>query len=145
MAAAAAGPTVRYSGARPDVVGHPPATAALDRAAAGLPAGCTPATERADLHLVSVEWRCGKSLAAATVTIGGRLLTLSDILQGGYQGYLSSVAAAQFAVEGQPDAATTDLGTWYLTPVALAVAFPAGVVSYPLASLGPYIRNAAAI
>ena len=90
---------------------------------------------------MSVDWKCGDSITAATVTLDGRRLSLGDILQGSYGSYLSSIAAAQFSAEDQAGAATSNLGTWFLTPAALAVDFPAGVVSYPLASLGPYLKD----
>jgi hypothetical protein len=109
--------------------------------AAGLSRGCAPQVERADSHLVSVVWRCGNRISAATTTLDGRTVALGDILQGAYQGYLSSVASAQFQVEGISHTPTTDLATWYLTPAALAVVFSAGVVSYPLASLTPYLKG----
>ena len=133
---------VSFNGNSPQVAGHPGATAALDRVAAGLTPGCGTRVERSDANLVSVIWRCGNRLAAATVTLGGADLTLGDILTGPYPGYLSSVASAQFSAAGDPGAPTTDLGTWYLTPAALAVVFPAGIVSYPLASLAPYLKDA---
>jgi hypothetical protein len=136
---------VTFTGETPLVAGHPAASAALGRAAAGLSPGCAPQAERTDAHLVSVVWRCGHSISAATVTSNGRTVALGDVLQGGYQSYLSSVASAQFSVEGVQNAATSDLGTWYLTPAALAVAFPAGVVSYPISSLAPYLRDPGAI
>jgi hypothetical protein len=107
--------------------------------------GCAPQVERADGHLVSVVWRCGNRVSAATVTLDGRTVALGDILHGAYPSYLSSVASAQFQVEGIQHPSTTDLGTWYLTPAALAVVFPAGVVSYPLASLGPYLEDPSAL
>lgn len=140
-AASPGGPAVTFAGDRPRVGGHPAATAALAGIAAGLSGACTPVAERTDLHLVSVAWRCGHRIAAATVTLAGRPLSLSDLLRGAYREYLSSVAAAQFQLEGDRSAPTGDLGTWYLTPDALAVAFPAGVVSYPLGSLQPYLRD----
>ena len=136
---------VSFAGNAPRVTGHPAATATLDRVAAGLPPGCGTRVERSDEHLVSVVWRCGHGLAAATVTLAGQQLTLSDILTGGYAGYLSSVASAQFSAAGDPGAATGNLGTWYLTPAALAVAFPTGVVSYPFASLAPYLKGTSAL
>jgi len=135
------GPAVTFTGPRPTVAGHPAAASALTATAARLPSGCTGLLERSDPHLVSVVWRCGTAITAATVTLDGHPLALGDILHGGYASYLSSVASSQFAVEGEAKAPTTDLGTWYLTPAALAVAFPAGVVSYPLASLAPYLRD----
>lgn len=130
---------MKFDGPVATVAGYPAATAAVDRLQ--LAAGCTPTVKRADQHLVSIVWKCGDSLTAATVTLGGRRLVLGDILQGDYASYLSSVASAQFSAAGQADAPTNDLGTWFLTPAALAVDFPAGVVSYPLASLGPYLRD----
>ena len=128
-----------FNGSTVAVAGHPAATDALARVRPD-PA-CIPAVKRSDGHLVSVVWRCRSTIQAATVSLDGRLLALGDILQGGYGSYLSSVAAAQFSVEDQPNAPTGDLSTWYLTPAALAVAFPAGVVSYPLASLTPYLKD----
>jgi hypothetical protein len=132
---------VTFFGEAPQVAGRPAATAALDRDAAGLSHGCAPEAERTDAHLVSVVWRCGTRQAAATVTLDGRPLALGDFLAGAYQGYLSSVAATQFQVEGIDHPATGDLRTWYLTPAALAVVFPDGVVSYPLSSLAPYLDD----
>lgn len=145
VAARNGGPAVSYAGDKPVVGGHPAATSALARTAAGLPSGCAPTTERSDTRLVSVVWRCGARLAAATVTLDGRPLALGDLLTGSYREYLSSVASAQFQVDGNSSASTTDLGTWYLTPAALAVVFPAGVVSYPLPSLQPYLRDPSAL
>lgn len=139
------GPAVAFSGAAPSVAGHGAATAGLTRVASTLPPGCQGRLERSDSRLVSVAWRCGTHVTAATVTLGGRRLALSDLLRGDYAGYLSGVAAEQFKVEGVTSAATTDLDTWYLTPAALAVAFPAGVVSYPLASLTPYLIDPASL
>jgi hypothetical protein len=139
------GPSVTFSGARPVVAGAPAATTTLDRVAAGLPSGCEPTTERDDTRVVSVAWRCGTRLAAATVDLGGAQLSLGDILTGAWAAYLSSVAQAQFQVEGITRAATNDFATWYVTPAALAVVFAAGVVSYPLASLGPYLRSPSAL
>ncbi len=55
------------------------------------------------------------------------------------------MAAAQFQADGRASAAASDLGTWYLTPAALAVAFPSGVVSYPLTSLQPYLKDPSAL
>lgn len=130
---------MKFDGPVATVAGYPAATAAVDRLQ--LAAGCAPTVKRADQHLVSIVWKCGDSLTAATVTLDGRRLALGDILQGNYASYLSSVAAAQFSASGPADSPTTDLGTWFLTPAALAVDFPAGVVSYPLASLGPYLRD----
>lgn len=141
MAAGPAGPEVSFDGNMALVAGDPAATAALARVAAPLPPGCGTRVERADLHLVSVIWRCGNRLAAATVTRAGRELALSDILTGPYPGYLSAVASAQFSATGDPGAATTDLGAWYVTPAALAVVFPAGIVSYPLPSLTSYLKD----
>lgn len=143
--ASAGGAAVTFTGDRPNVDGHPAATEALTRFAAGLPPGCRPDTKRSDAHLVSLTWRCGDRISSATVTLDGRLLGLGDVLKGSYQQYLSSVAAAQFQVDGDASAATTDLTTWWLTPAALAVAFPAGVVSYPLASLQPYLEDPSAL
>ena len=136
------GPAVTFSGAGPTVAGHAAASAALRRAA---PAGCAPSLERSDRHLVSVLWRCGNHLASATVTLDGRPLALGDILTGAYASYLSSAAESQFQVEGVAHPVTTDLSTWYLTPAALAVAFPAGIVSYPLASLSTYLKDPASL
>lgn len=136
---------VTFTGNTAEVAGHYPATVALAHASAGLASGCHPALERSDAHLVSVEWTCGRTVSAATVTLAGTPVTLTDILTGDYRSYLSSVAAQQFAVEGQPDAASTNLSTWYLTPAALAVVFPDGVVTYPLASLAPYLRDSSAL
>lgn len=133
------GPTVVFHGTSPQVAGHPATTAALDRVQ--VPSGCAPAVKRSDQHLVSVLWRCQDNVRAATVSLDGRQLGLGDILQGNYASYLSSVASAQFSVENQPHASTDDLSTWYLTPAVLAVAFPAGIVSYPLASLGAYLKD----
>ena len=131
-----------FSGPDPQVAGHPAASAAQARAAVGRPSPGAVQVERSDTHLVSVVWRCGTRILAATATLDGRRLALGDILTGSYQGYLSSVAASQFSVEGIRSASTSDLSTWYLTPAALAVAFPAGVVSYPLSSLTPYLKDA---
>lgn len=139
VAASAGGPTVSFTGGRAQVAGEPAATSALGKVR--VPPGCSPAVERSDAHLVSVVWRCKNTLYAATVSLGGRALTLGDILDGGYASYLSSTASAQFAAQGQDHVPTTDLTTWYLTPAALAVAFPAGVVSFPLASLRPYLKD----
>lgn len=135
------GPAVSFSGSRVAVAGHPGATAALVAVAARLSTGCTPRTERSDPRLVSVIWRCGNSITAATISLAGHPLALADVMKGAYPAYLSSVAASQFQVEGISHPATSDLGTWYLTPAALAVVFPAGVVSYPLASLTAYLRS----
>lgn len=135
------GPAVSFAGAVPEVGGHQPATAALARFASALPAGCVPRLERSDPHLISVSWRCGQQIRADTVTLAGDAVGLPAVLTGSYPAYLSAVAAQQFAVEGEPAAATSDLSTWYLTPAALAVVFPAGVVTYPLASLQPYLKD----
>jgi len=133
---------VTFHGARPEVAGHPAATAALDRLA---PSGCGPRLQRSDAHLVSVSWRCGTTVSAATVTLAGRPLTLSDLFQGDYRSYLLSVAATQLQAAGGAGPAPGALGPWYLTPAALAVAYPAGTVSYPLASLAAFISHPDAI
>lgn len=136
---------VTFTGPTPEVAGHRAATLTLARFAAALPSGCSPREERSDPHLVSVAWRCGGHIAATTVTLDGKTMALADFMTGAYQGYLSAVAQQQFEVEGVKDAATTDLSTWYLTPAALAVVYPDGVVTYPLASLSGYLRNASSI
>lgn len=134
-----------YSGAFPSVVGHDAATRVLTGDVDRLPSGCAPKTERSDPHLVSIVWQCGKRVASATVTLAGRPLALGTLMKGDYTAYLSSVAEQQFQVEGVAHPDTTDQRTWYLTPAALAVAYPAGIVSYPLDSLTPYLRDPAAL
>lgn len=123
------------------MAGYPAATSALDATGSGLAAVCQPVTERSDAHLVSVVWRCGRRVAAATVTLAGRPVALGDILKGSYQSYLSSVASTQFDYENLTGAETTNLSTWYLTPAALAVVFPDGIVSYPIPSLSAYLSD----
>ena len=129
---------VTVSGAVPQIAGHPAAAVAFGRAAAP----CAPTVERNDQKVVSVFWHCASHrVAAATFGLAAnRLLTLGDLLTGSYQQYLSSVASDQFAAQGMPGARTSDLSTWFLTPVTLDVVFPAGVITFPLASLSPY-RN----
>jgi hypothetical protein len=136
---------VTFTGPTPEVAGHRAATLSLARFASALPSGCSPTEERSDPHLVSVAWRCGGRIAATTVTLDGKTLALADFMTGAYQGYLSAVAQQQFQVEGVKGAATTDLSTWYLTPATLAVVYPAGVVTYPLASLAAYLRDASSL
>ena len=136
----APGPAVTYVGAQPSVAGDTSATSTLDHFASALPAGCQPHTQRDDAHVVSIVWNCAGKVAAQTVGLGsGQALTLAQILKGNYVNYLSSVAQTQFKVEGLTGAQTTDLGTWYATADALAVAFPAGIITYPLVSLQPYL------
>jgi hypothetical protein len=135
------GPAVTFTGSTPEVAGHYPATVALAHVAGGLPSGCMPTLERSDPHLVSVAWKCGTRLSAETVTLAGSSLSLSDVLSGSYQSYLSSIAAQQFSDEGVANADTSSFSTWYLTPAALAVVFPDGVVTYPLASLASYLKD----
>jgi hypothetical protein len=135
------GPVVTFTGDTPEVSGHYPATQALAKVAAGLPSGCQANLERSDQYLVSVEWTCGRAVSGSTVTLGGATVTLDGILTGNYRSYLSSVAAQQFQVEGQPAAGTPTLSAWYLTPEALAVVYPGGVVTYPLASLTTYLKD----
>lgn len=135
------GPTVTFSGNEPQVAGHPAASSVLDVTGTGLESGCQPVTERSDPHLVSILWHCGSHVTAATVTLSGRPVGLGDILKGNYQGYLSSVATTQFDYENLAHAKTTDLSTWYLTPAALAVVFPDGIVSYPIPSLSAYLSD----
>lgn len=136
---------VTFSGEEPRVLGYPSASAALDATGSGLATGCQPVTERSDRHLVSVLWRCGSHVAAATVTLAGRPVALGDILKGAYQAYLSSVASTQFDYENISSANTTNLSTWYLTPAALAVVFPDGIVSYPIPSLTAYLTAPASL
>lgn len=135
------GPVVTFTGTTPEVSGHYPATEALAKVASTLPSGCVPSLERSDPRLVSVAWMCGTHISAATVTLAGAPVALDGVLTGAYQSYLSSVAAQQFTVEGQSNADTTTVSAWYLTPAALAVVFPDGVVTYPLPSLQSYLED----
>ncbi|HWE55004.1 MAG TPA: hypothetical protein VG435_05800 [Acidimicrobiales bacterium] len=135
------GPAVTFSGNRPQVAGHPAASSVLDVTGTGLQPSCQPVTERSDPNLVSILWHCGSQVTAATVTLSGRPVELGDILKGDYRSYLSSVATTQFAYENLAHAATTDFSTWYLTPAALAVVFPDGIVSYPIPSLSAYLSD----
>lgn len=139
VAQSSTGPVVTVSGAVPEVAGHPDAASAFSRVAIG----CTPTVQRDDPSVVSVFWDCpSHRVAAATYSLAsGHMLSLGDVLTGAYQQYLSYVAAAQFSAAGRPAAATTDLSTWYVTPDALVVVFPAGLVSYPLASLSQFLRS----
>ena len=132
------GPVVTVSGAVPEVAGHP--AAGPDFARVGAP--CAPTVERSDQRVVSVFWHCASHrVAAATFGLtANRLLTLDDLFAGAYRGYLSSVAADQFTAQGVGGARTADLSTWFLTPATLDVVFPAGVISFPLATLASY-RN----
>jgi hypothetical protein len=132
---------VTFTGPTPEVAGHYPATQALAKVVSSLPSGCQPALERSDPHLVSVEWRCGTHITASTVTLSGATVSLVGVLTGDYQSYLSSVAQQQFAVEGESGADTTSPAAWYLTPAALAVVYPDGVVTYPLPSLTSYLKD----
>ena len=128
------------SGAVPEVAGHPAAAAAFARV--GAP--CAPTVERSDPQVVSVFWHCASHrVAAATFGLAeNRLLTLDDLLTGGYRQYLSSVASDQFAAQGVSGASTGDLSVWFLTPATLDVVFPSGVITFPVSSLAAY-RNPA--
>jgi hypothetical protein len=135
------GPVVTFTGDTAEVAGHYPASVALAQVSSSLPANCQPTLERSDDHLVSVRWNCGSRVAAATVSLDGRRLTLGDILTGDYASYLTSVATQQLRLAGASTSGTDDLSTWYLTPAALAVVFPGGVVTYPLASLSSFLSD----
>lgn len=139
------GPKVSVAGNAPQLAGHPAVDAALQRDAAAAGSGCPPRTERDDAQLASFVWKCGSGrVYAATVEVAaGRQVTLSDLLTGPYASYLSSTAEAQFLADGKADASTSDLRTWYLTPAALVVVFPAGSVSFPISSLTSYLRDPA--
>ena len=127
----------------PQLAGHDTANAALRNFGAGLRGTCSVTTSRDDPKLASFVWNCGaQGPSTATVDlIGDRILTLSDLLTGNFAGYLSSVASTQLETDGVTSPATSNLSAWSLTPSALAIAFRAGTVYFPIGTLGPYIKR----
>lgn len=127
----------------PQLAGHDTANAALRAIGAGLRGTCSVSTSRDDPKLASFVWDCGPhGPATATVDLGDdRILALSDLLMGSFASYLSSVASAQLETDGVANPSTTNLSAWSLTPASVAIAFPAGTVYFPIATLGPYIKR----
>ena len=128
----------------PQLAGHDAANAALRIIGARLRGTCTVTTSRDDPKLASFIWNCG-SLGPTTANVDlatDRVLALSDVFAGAYAAYLSSVASTQLEQDGATNPSTSDLSAWSLTPTSLAIAFPAGTVYYPIATLAPYIKRA---
>ena len=102
---------------------------------------CTVSAERDDTKVASFLWSCGAHQTAVTFDlVTNRQLSLNDLFQGDYQAYLSSTAVSQMQANGATDPTATDFSVWYVTPDSLVVVFPAGTVSFPIASLGAYLR-----
>ena len=126
----------------PQLAGKPVANASLRQVSSGLSGTCSVAVERDDSRLGSFLWTCttGKRTAATVDQQTQRQLTLDDLFQGGYRGYLTSTASAQMKADGVSSPSASDFSVWYLTTSSLVVAFPQSTVSFPLESLGSYIR-----
>jgi len=125
----------------PQLAGKPSVNTQLTAIGSKLSGTCTVSAERDDAKVVSFLWSCGGHLTAATFDLAdNRQLTLDDLFQGGYKSYLSSTAVTQMQANGASNPSAGDFSVWYLTPDSLVVAFPAGTVSFPITSLGSYIR-----
>ena len=102
---------------------------------------CSVSAERDDKRIASFLWSCGKHEVGATFDLStNSQLSLDSLLQGDYRSYLSSTAVTQMQANGNANATATDFSVWYVTPESLVVVFPAGTVSFPIASLTAYLR-----
>jgi hypothetical protein len=125
----------------PQLQGKAAVNTQLTTIASKLSGTCTVSAERDDAKVASFLWSCGGHDAAATFDLTtNRQLSLGDLFQGDYGSYLTSTAAAQMKANGDANPSATDFSVWYVTPESLVVVFPAGTVSFPIASLGAYLR-----
>ena len=126
----------------PQLAGKTAANANLRQVGSGLTGTCSVAVERNDSRLGSFLWTCttGKRTAVTVDQQTQRQLTLGDLFQGGYSSYLTSTATAQMKADGVSSPSASDFSVWYVTTSSLVVAFPESTVSFPLESLGNYIR-----
>lgn len=126
----------------PQLAGKVAANNSLRQIASTLSGTCSVAVERDDSRLGSFLWTCtsGKRTAATIDQRTQRRLTLDDLFQGGYRSYLTSTAVGQMKADGVSSPSATDFSVWYVTTSSLVVAFPDATVSFPLGSLGSYIR-----
>jgi hypothetical protein len=133
---------IRVSGLPvPQLVGKAAVNAQLATIGSKLSGTCTVSAERDDRKIASFLWSCAARPTAATFDLStDRQLSLDDLFQGGYKSYLSSTAVTQMQADGTANPSATDFAVWYLTPDSLVVDFPAGMVSFPLSSLGIYLR-----
>ncbi len=126
----------------PQLAGKTTANNSLRQIGSNLSGTCSVAVERDDSRLGSFLWTCtsGKRTAATFDQRTQRQVTLDDLLQGGYRSYLTSTAVAQMKADGVSSPSATDFSVWYATTSSLVVAFPDSTVSFPVGSLGGYIR-----
>lgn len=102
---------------------------------------CTVSAERDDKRVASFLWSCGTDKTAATFDLStNSRLSLDELFQGDYKSYLSTTAVTQMKANGDANATANDFSVWYVTPESLVVVFPAGTVSFPIASLTTYMR-----
>lgn len=126
----------------PQLAGKLTMNASLRQVAATLGGTCSVAVERDDSRLGSFLWTCngGQRTGVTYDQHSERKLTLDDLFQGGYRAYLTSTAVAQLKADGVSSPSADNFSVWYVTPSSLVVAFPQSVVSFPLTSLGNYVR-----
>jgi hypothetical protein len=125
----------------PSLAGEAAVDTQLSEIASALHGRCQVTTLRDDTQLASFEWRCGSRVTTATFELSnGKRLSLADLFDGSYVSYLQSTAKLQFQQSGvaQPD--VSNLSNWALTPTLLLVNFPAGTISFPLATLSQFVR-----
>ena len=126
----------------PQLAGQTTINAQLRQIGGGLTGTCSVAVERDDSRLASFLWTCnsGSRTAATFDQSSGRQLTLNDLFTGGYRAYLTSTADAQMKADGVSNPAANDFSVWYLASSSLVVSFPQSVVSFPITSLGNYLK-----
>lgn len=125
----------------PQLQGKGTVNAQLAAIGSKLSGTCAVSAERDDKRIASFLWSCGEHKTAATfdLTTNTRL-SLDSLFQGDYRSYLSSTALTQMQANGNANPTATDFSVWYVTPESLVVVFPAGTVSFPIASLSSYLR-----
>ncbi|HET6915915.1 MAG TPA: hypothetical protein VFH56_07470 [Acidimicrobiales bacterium] len=125
----------------PQLQGKGTVNAQLAAIGSKLSGTCAVSAERDDKRIASFLWSCGEHKTAATfdLTTNTRL-SLDSLFQGDYRPYLSSTAVTQMQANGNANPTATDFSVWYVTPESLVVVFPAGTVSFPIASLSSYLR-----
>ena len=127
----------------PQLNGQVTINSQLRQTAAGLSGTCTVVVERDDSRVASFLWTCnsGSRTAVTFDQSSGRKLSLNDLFSGSYLSYLTSTAQSQMKADGVSSPSASDFSVWYLNPSALVVAFPQSVVSFPIGSLGSYLKS----
>lgn len=126
----------------PQLAGKPSMNASLRQVASTLSGTCTVSVERDDSRLGSFLWTCtdGKRTAVTFDQRNEHNLSLDDLFQGNYRAYLTTTAVAQMKADGVSSPSAANFSVWYFTPSSLVVAFPGSIVSFPVTSLGSYVR-----